>query len=147
MLLCINCSRTNYKDDRVDAILLMSGQGPGTLLDTNSWESMALPMLVMSGTKDGPTRDGQPAESRRKPYQLSPPGDKHLIWIEDLDHGFGNITGSKLWPTNAAHVAYTQATTLAFWDAYLKSSSSAASLLRSNKITEQTQNDVQVQWK
>jgi hypothetical protein len=31
---------------------------------------------------------------RKKPYELSPPGDKYLVWVEGMDHGFGGIVGA-----------------------------------------------------
>jgi hypothetical protein len=68
------------------------------------------------------TRTGQPAEWRKEPYELSPPGDKYLVWVDGLDHGFGGVTGVFLNPRNkpnANHVAWTKFVTLAFWEAYL----------------------------
>ena len=101
----------------------------------------------MSGTKDGPTRTGKPAEWRKQPYELSPTGDKFLVWIEGLDHGFGDITESALFRYNADHIAWTQATTLAFWDDYLKQSESAREFLKKKQITNQSDGKVQVEWK
>src|SRR5262245_11285152 len=86
----------SFEDNRVSAILLMSAQGPGEMLTERSWERFSKPMLVMSGSEDGPTRTGQPAVWRKKPYELAPPGDKYLFWVEGLDHGFGGISGARL---------------------------------------------------
>jgi predicted dienelactone hydrolase len=137
----------NYSDPRADAALLMSGQGPGEMLNEESWAKLTKPMMVMSGSKDGPTRTGQPAEWRKKPYELSPAGDKYLVWVNDLDHGYGDITGSNRLPYNAEHIAYTQAVTLAFWDCYLKQNESASSYLKEKKISQQTKNAVRLDWK
>lgn len=137
----------NFADPRLDAALLMSSQGPGGILTEDSWKSVTKPMMVMSGSKDGPTRTGQPAAWRKKPYELSPPGDKFLVWIEGLDHGFGDVTESAMFSYNADHIAWTQATTLAFWDDYLKQSESAKEFLKEKKITAQTDGKVQVDWK
>ncbi|MCI0408505.1 MAG: alpha/beta fold hydrolase, partial [Acidobacteria bacterium] len=46
----------SFEDKRVTAVALLSGQGPGEMLKENSWEKFAKPMLVMTGSKDGPTR-------------------------------------------------------------------------------------------
>ena len=128
----------SFADSRVTAILIMSGQGPGEMLTEKSWEKFALPLLVMGGTKDGPTRTGQPAEWRKKPYELSPAGDKYLIWVDGLDHGYGGVSGANFSgrnQTNADHVRYTQISTLAFWDAYLKNSTKARDYLNSERLS------------
>ena len=127
----------SFEDKRVTAVTILSGQGPGEMLTEKSWETFARPMLVMTGSKDGPTRTGQPAEWRKKPYELSPKGDKHLVWVEGLDHGFGGITGVNVNlknQPNEDHVRYTKIATLAFWDAYLKDSKEARAYLESDKL-------------
>jgi predicted dienelactone hydrolase len=128
----------SFEDKRVTAVALLSGQGPGEMLTEMSWEKVAKPMLVMTGSKDGPTRTGQPAVWRKKPYELSPPGDKYLMWVEGMDHGFGGVSGLKdglvKFQTNEDHVKYTKIVTLAFWDAYLKESKEARAYLESDKL-------------
>ena len=130
--------------------MLLSGQGPGEMLTEKSWSSFAKPMLVMTGSADGPTRTGQPAEWRKKPYELSPPGDKFLVWVEGLDHGFGGITGWNFNPKNkpnADHVVYTKIVTQAYWDAYLKESGEARAYLASNKLPLLSKGTLQLQRK
>jgi predicted dienelactone hydrolase len=127
----------SFADNRVKAIILLSGQGPGEMLRETSWEKFAPPMLVMTGSRDGPTRTGQPAEWRKKPYELSPAGNKYLVWVEGLDHGYGGVPGVRFNPKNqknATHVKLTKIATLAFWDAYLNDRSEARVYLRSNKL-------------
>lgn len=129
----------SFEDRRVTAVALLSGQGPGEMLTEKSWQGIKRPMLVMTGSKDGPTRTGQPAEWRKKPYELSPPGDKVLVWVEGMDHGFGGVSGLKdgfvKFQTNADHVKYTKIVTIAFWDAYLKDSKEAKTYLESDRLT------------
>jgi predicted dienelactone hydrolase len=127
----------SFADPRVTAVMLLSGQGPGEMLRETSWESFTRPMLVMTGSADGPTRTGQPAAWRKKPYELSPPGDKYLVWVEGLDHGFGGITGVNFNPKNRPnpdHVRYTKIVTLAFWDAYLNEKQEARAYIESDKL-------------
>lgn len=125
-----------FEDKRPAAILILSGQGPGEMLTEKSWEKFTRPFMVMTGSADGPTRTGEPAAWRKKPYELSPPGDKFLVWVEGLDHGYGGITGSvnPRLKTNEAHVRYTKIVTTAFWDAYLKRSGEARAYLESDKL-------------
>jgi predicted dienelactone hydrolase len=138
----------SFADPRVAAVMLLSGQGPGEMLTEKSWSDFKTPMFVMSGSADGPTRTGQPAEWRKKPYELSPPGDKYLVWVEGLDHGYGGITGWNFNPRNkpnADHVRYTKILTKAFWDAYLKENGEARTYLQTEK--QSSLNGVQLQHK
>lgn len=128
----------SYEDPRVTAVALLSGQGPGEMLTEKSWEHFTKPFLVMTGSRDGPTRTGQPAVWRKKPYELSPPGDKYLMWVEGMDHGFGGVSGLKdglvKFQSNADHILYTKMVTLAFWDAHLKGDAEAKAWLASDAL-------------
>jgi dienelactone hydrolase len=129
----------SFEDSRVTAVMLLSGQGPGEMLTEKSWSSFKKPTFVMSGSADGPTRTGQPAEWRKKPYELSPPGDKYLVWVDGLDHGYGGITGWNFNPKNKPnpdHVRYTKIVTMAFWDTYLKGSGDARTYLSSESLSK-----------
>ncbi len=61
--------------------MLLSGQGIGEMLRRESWQEFRRPLFVMTGSANGPTRTGQPAVWRKQPYELSPPGDKYLVWV------------------------------------------------------------------
>lgn len=127
------------EDARVTAVALLSGQGPGEMLTEKSWASFTKPFLVMTGSRDGPTRTGQPAVWRKKPYELSPPGDKYLMWVEGMDHGFGSVSGLKdgmvQFQSNPDHIRYTKIIMLAFWDAHLKGDPAAKAYLASDMLT------------
>jgi predicted dienelactone hydrolase len=79
----------SFRDERVDALLLLSGQGitgPGAGFHRASWDAMTLPTLVMTGSHDNSPRTRQTASSRRQPYDYAPPGDKYLLFIEGALH-------------------------------------------------------------
>jgi len=140
----------SFVDARARAVMLLSGQGPGEMLTEKSWMAFEKPMLVVSGSADGPTRTGQPAEWRKRPYELSPAGDKYLVWVEGLDHGYGGITGVNFNPKNKPnpeHVRYTKIVTLAFWDAYLKERSDARDYLNSDKLPALSQGTLKLERK
>ena len=140
----------NFADTRVAAVMLLSGQGIGEMLRKESWQDLRRPMFVMTGSADGPTRTGQPAEWRKQPYELSPPGDKYLVWVEGLDHGFGGITGVSLNPRNkpnADHVAWTRYVTLAFWESYLRQHDAARAWLRSDGLATMSRGAATVAYK
>ena len=140
----------SFADTRVRAVMILSGQGPGEMLTEKSWEHFTRPLFVMTGSKDGPTRTGQPAEWRKKPYELSPSGDKYLVWVEGLDHGYGGITGFRFNPKNrddADHVRWTKMATLAFWDTYLKDNREALEYLKSPKLSKASNGMLTIQRK
>jgi predicted dienelactone hydrolase len=134
----LGAQEKSYEDPRVTAVALLSGQGPGEMLTEKSWAGFTKPFLVMTGSRDGPTRTGQPAVWRKKPYELSPPGDKYLLWVEGMDHGFGGVSGLKdglvKFQANADHIRYTKMVTLAFWDAHLKGDPEAKAWLESDAL-------------
>jgi len=141
----------SFADPRVQAAVLLSGQGPGEMLTERSWETVRIPMLVMTGSRDGPTRTGQPAEWRRKPYELSPPGGKYLVWVDGMDHGFGGLAGLPdglfRFRKDPDHVRITQIATLAFWDAHLKGDPDAVAYLRSDRLRRIGGASARVEWK
>jgi dienelactone hydrolase len=153
----------SFADERVAAVMVLSGQGPGEMLTERSWRNVTRPMLVMSGSRDA-TRTGAPPEWRRKPYELSPPGDKHLVWVEGLDHGYGGISGAGGLRArglrarglrarglqnarNDDHVRYTQIVTLTYWDAYLERSDEARAYLMSRELVSLSRGAVELQHK
>jgi predicted dienelactone hydrolase len=141
----------SFADPRVAAIMLLSGQGPGEMLTAKSWEKFTRPMFVMTGSADGPTRTGQPATWRKQPYELSPPGDKYLVWVEGLDHGFGGISGFANNPKNKPnpdHVTWTKIVTLAFWESRLgENKTPARAWLHTDQLNQLSKGAVTIQRK
>ena len=83
----------------------------------------------------------------KKPYELSPDGDKYLIRVEGLDHGYGGITGANFSGRNKPnddHIQFTKIATLAFWDAYLKNSQAARAYLTSEQLATFSHGAIQV---
>jgi predicted dienelactone hydrolase len=77
----------SFGDDRVKAILQLSGQGTDQQgLHRDSWKSVTLPMMCVTGSRDRAAQ-GQPPSWRREPFELSPPGDKYFVFIEGAHHG------------------------------------------------------------
>jgi predicted dienelactone hydrolase len=127
--------RSDWSDPRPKAFVLISPQGidPNSALGERSWTGMTRPFLLVTGTQDG-GRGGQPYTWRLDPFRLSPPGDKYLLVIQDADHGFGGITGTRRRRAEATHLASVLSATTAFWDAQLKGSAEAAAFLRSGEL-------------
>ena len=127
--------RVSYRDRRVSAVFLLSPQGRGRLHSPDSWSTIRLPMMTITGTRDD-GRNGEDYTWRLDPFELSAPGDKYLIVIRDADHGFGGI------PRSSAQYPYAQdeevagivqEESLRFWNAYLKGDIDAREALRSER--------------
>ena len=117
----------SFADPRVRCIMPVSGQGTGQQgLTETSWSSLKLPMLTMTGSRDqGAT--GQSPDWKQEPFKYSPPGDKYLVFIEGANHfSFGGFGGRE---TDVTRIV--SATSLAFWQAYLKDDDNARKSLKS----------------
>jgi predicted dienelactone hydrolase len=141
-----------FADPRVAAAVLLSPQGTGQGVTRDSWAEVRTPLLVMTGSNDVSTRTGNSPRWRTEPYRYSPPGDKYLVFVEGLYPGYGGISDSTReapasGPRNAAHVAYAQSATLAFWDAYLKRDAQALAYLRSQELQDYSGGAVELSWK
>lgn len=121
-------------DKRVLAVIALSPPNLERQMSEKSFEKFARPMLVMTGSEDTDGLFTQEAKLRKRPFEWSPTGDKYLVWVEGLDHGFGGIAGNPLRTKNADHVNYTKMATLAFWDAYLLESKEARAYLKSEQL-------------
>jgi hypothetical protein len=73
-----------------------------------------------------------------------------LVWVADLDHGFGGIKGWNFNPKNKPnpdHVRYTKMLTTAYWDAYLKADEKARAYLNSDQLPAQSKGTVRIDRK
>jgi len=125
---------TAADDQRVLAVIALSPPNLERQMSEKSFEKFAKPMLVMTGSEDTDSLFTKEAKLRRRPFEWSPTGDKYLVWVEGLDHGFGGIAGNPLRTKNADHVNYTKMATLAFWDAYVLESKEAQAYLKSEQL-------------
>lgn len=73
-------------EPRVDLGIALSPQGPnGFFFNERSFDTIAVPFVCISGSKDVSLVGGEP-DFRKEAYRRMPPRDKHLIWIHDADH-------------------------------------------------------------
>jgi len=138
---------TNFADSRVRAVLLLSPQGPGEFgLTEHSWDHVTLPLLSMTGSLDA-AANRQGPDWKKIPFERSQPGDKFHVFIEGANH-MSFISTRTLLPSRAAQgkaiLGYTNSTSLAFWDAYLKSDAAAKAYLRSDVLSESSHGTVKL---
>jgi predicted dienelactone hydrolase len=131
-------------DPRIDAAILISGQGTTNRMFTDqSWNELAKPMLVITGSKDVAAIGSETPASRREPFDRARPGDKYLVFIEGATHSSYQGKGRALsldpaQPTDEELkmiTGVTSAATLAFLDLYLKGDASARPYLQSAALT------------
>jgi predicted dienelactone hydrolase len=162
----------DLRDPRVDCVLVLSGQGITRNLscfDEHSWDGVAIPMMVMTGSLDESARTGQTAVSRCDPYKYAQPGGKYLLFIQGAAHmsftgkaagkegpGKGRLLGSLLGADaldtvqdfdQQAIFTDVQMSSLAFWDACLKGDHAAAKWLQSDAIAKCSGGQVEYSWK
>ncbi len=134
----------NVGDPRFKAAILISGQGTiNRLLTRDSWNELARPLLVITGSRDVIPISRETPESRQEPFLLARPGSKFLVFIEGATHGSygGRLRG----PLDDAEVTesdlrmitgVTASSTLAFWDAYLDNDERGRDYLTSGDLTK-----------
>jgi predicted dienelactone hydrolase len=130
---------TNFTDPRVRAVLLLSPQGPGEFgLTDHSWDRLTLPLLSMTGSLDLGAGNQGP-DWRKIPFERSQPGAKYHVFIQGANH-MSFINAKTFLPAHASQgdsiLGYTNAASLAFWDAYLKADSAARNYLQSDALPD-----------
>ena len=160
----------SFADSRVKSVLLLSPQGRGQQgLTDSSWDQMNKPMMVMTGSNDQGAQGPGPSW-KREPFDLSPPGSKYLVFIENANHfsftgrqpaegqfGRGSLGGPRFGGgrfrsrlnsnpetgTNQEPIFdYVKIASLAFWDAYLKNENQAKNYLKSDTLARYSQGKV-----
>jgi hypothetical protein len=122
---------TQFRDPRVKAVALLSAQGRDQQgLRDGSWDTLACPMINITGTLDQGAKD-QGVEWKREPYELAPNGNRYLAVLEAGDHTLGGLPRLGRANDNAYQRAAVAQLTLAFWDAHLLGDADAKSWLTS----------------
>ena len=130
-------------DPRFKAAILISGQSTiNRLLTRDSWNDLAKPFLVITGSRDVVPVSRETPESRQEPFLLARPGQKYLVFIEGATPAsYGGraappatdgeeVSGADLRMITGA----TASATLAFWDAYLESDERGRDYLASDDL-------------
>jgi predicted dienelactone hydrolase len=134
----------SFADKRVRCILPISGQGTGQQgLTESSWSQLKLPMMTMTGSRDQGA-GAQGPDWKKEPFKFSPPGDKYLVFIEGANHlSFGGGLGGR----GSGTIEVVKATTLAFWDTYLKNDEQAKAAMKSGEVVKSFSGTARVESK
>ncbi len=138
--------KLSFYEPRAKAFVVLSGTGPGGAVQPEGLRKMHGPMLFVTGTNDK-GRTGDTGEWRRKAYDLSPAGDRWLVWIDEATHNFGGLTGERTEVVraflrkagssandNPQHTALAKSAVMAFLDAYVKGERKAKAYLVNKEI-------------
>jgi len=128
----------DLSDPRVDAGVALSPQGPGEpFFHDASYQSLNRPLLGITGSKD--KQQGAPPENRRRFFELIPAGGKVFIWLNNADHtAFSDSSGTGLRSLHSKSRNDVQpivrASTLLFFDAWLKGNKEAEAALSEHSL-------------
>jgi hypothetical protein len=121
----------SFADSAPVAFLALSPSGPGHFGFTeDSFTAIDRPMMVMSGTGD--RTPGEQPRDRLRAYELLPPGDKALVWIDDP--GSSHDTFNLANPEQPDMMAWIASAGLAWLDATLRDRPEAWSWLASGNL-------------
>jgi predicted dienelactone hydrolase len=128
----------DLRDQRVKCGVALSPQGVGEpFFVQESYASLAVPLLGISGTKDD-QQAGQPASVRKDAFAFWPQGQHIFVWLANARHSdftsAGSHGGSLPSPTRGDVQPVTRIATRAFFDLHLKSDASAAERLRAEGL-------------
>lgn len=70
-------------NDRFDAYIALSPEGPGVIFPQDAWTSIRKPVLVLTGTRDQSLKGGP--EARLVPWRVLPGIPSHCQWMGVID--------------------------------------------------------------
>ena len=125
----------------VNAVLALSPPGP--MFDTitaGSWQELATPTLVTTGTWDVQPRFWPDWRMHLMSWETSMPGDKYALIIDGADHYLGSLIcrTEREEPPQEDALRMVQIVTTAFLDAYLKSDTMAMAFLEGDQLAATT---------
>jgi predicted dienelactone hydrolase len=124
--------KADYRDKRISAAIPMSPPAIKRLSAGAVYDSVAIPCLHITGTKDDfPGMLNSPASERRKAYDGISKADQYLVIFKDADHMSFSGRGSQTLSGEAEERLRKQTAeiTTRFLDAYLRHDARAKELL------------------
>jgi predicted dienelactone hydrolase len=117
-----------FRDDRVRAAVPIS---MSENFKPSSYGTVAIPMLHLTGTHDSSIFYGTLPRKRRIPYNSIPRSDQYLVVIRGANH---STFSDEERPGNRPAHDVIRASTLLFWNAYLKGDPAALRQLRDGTL-------------
>lgn len=128
-----------FTDPRIDAALPMSPSAPRRGDARSAFGAVALPWMLMTGTRDVAPIGGITLEGRYAVYPALPPGRKYELVLDGAEH---SAFGDRPLPGDAAarnpdHHRAILALSTAFWDASLRDDAAARASLEDEPAVRQ----------
>jgi predicted dienelactone hydrolase len=123
-----------YTDKRIKAAIAFSPSSPRQGNAEDSFSKVAIPWMLMTGTKDDAMITGADAASRLKVFPALPAGGKYELVLDRAEHSAFTdrpLPGDRE-KRNPNHHRVILALSTAFWDAYLRDDAAAKSWLDDN---------------
>jgi predicted dienelactone hydrolase len=117
-----------FTDPRIKAAVIMSPGTPQGRRDPgDAFSEVAIPWLLMTGTKDTSAIGSQSVESRLAVFPALPEGRAYEVVLHDAEHSAFTDRGlpGDREPRNPNHHRVILALSTAFWDAYLEDDADA----------------------
>jgi predicted dienelactone hydrolase len=118
----------NFRDERVRAGIPMS---MSENFNPSFYTGVAIPMLHLTGTRDSSIFYGTLPRKRRVPFNSTPRNDQYLVVIRGGNH---STFSDEERPGNRPAHDVIRASTLLFWNAYLKGDPEALRQLRDGAL-------------
>ena len=142
--------KVQYDDPRPKCLLMISPQGPGTIITEQSYKTITRPAMIITGSNDT-SIEKKPVSWRLKVFECIAPGDKYQVFIDGAYHGFGGIAGKVRYrssgPAKPEQVDQVKTAALAFFDAYIRQLPEARAFLESDQLERATDNTVHLKRK
>ena len=139
----VNGCVMSFRDPRLKAALAMSSQGAGTIgLTSESWRSIRIPVMTMTGSEDYGLGTDDVAE-RREAFEGMPAGLKFHLTIKDAEHhAFSDHQRLGLNPRDPRHHGWILAAATAFFRATLEGDQPALEWLQRKQLQRDTRREV-----
>ncbi len=138
-------SEVNYRDERFDALLLVSDPGNNRLIPDAPWKAVAIPTFIATGTNDYGGMPKRPGQSATKGVvfpkdRVMPDTPNHYLFVDGMDHYLGGLICKQDVPGPKDYDALQiiDGVSTAFLDAYMKEDETAMTFLRDGQVSELT---------
>ncbi|MCH7225394.1 alpha/beta hydrolase family protein [Haloferula sp. A504] len=119
-----------FSDERIDAGLALSPSPPRRGSAEQAFGEVTLPMMLMTGTRDGSPIGNTTPEERREVYPAMPAGSKYELVLDGAEHmAFSDVRRRGAGRRDPDHHRVILALSTAFWESYLTSDAKARAWL------------------
>jgi len=138
-------SEVDYRDDRFDALLLVSDPGNNRMMPDAPWKAVAIPTFIATGTNDYGGMPKKPGQNTTKDVRfpkgrVMPDTPNHYLFVDGMDHYLGGLICKQDVPGPKDYDALQiiNGGSTAFLDAYMKEDETAMEFLRDGQVSELT---------